>query len=99
MEQSNTQSRRCRASLPANDEPDPSPGGGISAARRRGEGGGGKREVGGSWAGRYFGMDAARNWAEGEETDETIREDMGGEATVGTGPRRAGRDYHAALRR
>ena len=52
--------------------------------------------MGGSWAGRYFGMDAARNWAEGEETDETIREDMGGEATVGTGPRRAGSDYRAA---
>jgi hypothetical protein len=41
--------------------------------------------------GRYFGMDATRNWAEGEETDEKRREDMGGEATVG-----AGRDYRAA---
>ena len=53
--------------------------------------------MGGSWAGRYFGMDAARNWAEGEETDETIREDMGGEATVGTGPRRAARGVITAL--
>lgn len=76
------------ASLPAKEGPDPGPEGSPLP------GGEVEREPVGEVvgiAGRYFGReDAARNWGKAKWGDETRREDMGGEARVGTG---AGRDY------
>lgn len=80
------------ASLPGKEEPDPgperSPPPGDEVEREREPVG----EVGGS---RGDILDAARNWRRQKKEDETRREDMGGEAEVGTGG--AGRDYGSVL--
>ena len=83
--------RQGRASLPGKEEPDPGPEGSpLPGGEVEGEPVGG--EVG-DRGGAIFWTGRTPREIGGRAKGETRREDMGGEAQVGTG---AGRDYRAA---